>query len=226
MQAKRLSSHEETAEVISDSSKNSPRSPQGEGKGVDPRQQHYLVSSETFTTERQPSLPGWYAERHLPTINHPDADAEDMSYESYYRNYNPSNERNMPPDPPTVTVRYAPSRVSRMMESPAQEVHVLILTWAKRDDSTTGRRAADDGTGLAPLLSPTLDPETDAVRSSFKRRGYRVQCRRIPEDYPTAAVETILDKFLDKSVEGKSLLVIYYHGFGDTDSSGRMVFSR
>lgn len=142
---------------------------------------------------------------------------------NYYRIYNSNkNERNLPPDPPTVAVRYAPSRVSRMMETPPQEVHVLILTWARKgDNSTTGT-----STGMAPLLSPTLDMETDAVRSSFKRRGYRVQCRRIPEDYPTAAVETILDKFLDKSVEGTSLLVIYYHGYGNTDSSGRMAFSR
>ncbi|KAM7195743.1 hypothetical protein V8F20_007313 [Naviculisporaceae sp. PSN 640] len=225
MQANRLSSHSEIVEAISDSSRNSPRSPRGKGKGLDIRDQHYQVSSETTTPKRLSSLPSWYTERHLPAINYSDKNAEDTTCENYYRSHNPINERNMPPDPPTVNVRYEPSRVSRMMESPAQEVHVLILTWAKRDDTTTGRRATDDGTGLAPLLSPTLDPETDAIRSSFKRRGYRVQCRRIPEDYPTAAVETILDKFLDKSVEGKSLLVIYYHGFGDSDSSGRMVFS-
>ncbi|KAK4210202.1 hypothetical protein QBC37DRAFT_37553 [Rhypophila decipiens] len=214
MQAKRLSAPDEFIDLASESSRQSPR---GKGKGLDLR--HQQVPSPTLPARRQPALPSWYTERNIPTYN-TKAEPESISYEDYYRQYNPNSERNMPPDPPTVTVRYAPSRVSRMMETPPQEVHVLILTWAKRDDNN-GRRTVDE----APLLSPTLDMETEAVRSSFKRRGYRVQCRRIPEDYPTAAVETILDKFLDKSVEGKSLLVVYYHGYGNTDQSGRMVFS-
>ncbi|KAM7195516.1 hypothetical protein V8F33_006686 [Rhypophila sp. PSN 637] len=215
MQAKRLSAPDEFADLASESSRQSPR---GKGKGLDLR--HQQVPSPTLPARRQPSLPSWYTERNIPPYN-TKTESENISYEEYYRQYNPNSERNMPPDPPTVTVRYAPSRVSQMMETPPQEVHVLILTWAKRDDNN-GRRIVDE----APLLSPTLDMETEAVRSSFKRRGYRVQCRRIPEDYPTAAVETILDKFLDKSVEGKSLLVVYYHGYGNMDQSGRMVFSR
>ncbi|KAK3312604.1 hypothetical protein B0H66DRAFT_595156 [Apodospora peruviana] len=52
----------------------------------------------------------------------------------------------------------------------------------------------------------------------------RVQYRHVLEDYPTAAVKTILDKFLDKLFE-KSLLVVYYHRFGSINEEGRMVFS-
>lgn len=96
-------------------------------------------------------------------------------------------------------------------------MHVLILTWAKHD------RRGEDG----QLLSPGLDNDTETVRACFKRRGYRVQCRLIPADYPTAAVETMLDRFLEKSEDGgESLLVIYYHGWGSLDVDGRMVFSR
>ncbi|KAK1827661.1 hypothetical protein QBC39DRAFT_419420 [Podospora conica] len=99
---------------------------------------------------------------------------------------------------------------------PPTEVHVLILTWAKHD------RRGDDG----QLLSPGLDLETDAVRACFKRRGYRVQCRVVPEDYSTSAVETMVHHFL-KVGEGKEgvLLVVYYSGYGNLDAGGRMVFS-
>ncbi|KAK3391146.1 hypothetical protein B0H63DRAFT_132667 [Podospora didyma] len=97
--------------------------------------------------------------------------------------------------------------------APPEGVHVLVLTWAKHD------RRGDDG----QLLSPSLDTDTERVRNCFKRRGYRVQCRLIPADYPTAAVETMLDRFLGKSTP-TSLLVIYYHGFGNMEN-GRMVFS-
>lgn len=90
-----------------------------------------------------------------------------------------------------------------------------MLTWAKHD------RRGDDG----QLLSPGLDSGTGTLRDCLKRRGYRVQCRLIPGDYPTAAVETLLARFLDKSAPD-SLLVIYYHGFGNLDGQGRMVFSR
>jgi hypothetical protein len=52
-----------------------------------------------------------------------------------------------------------------------------------------------------------------------------VQCRSIPTDYPTAAVETLLDRFLERSsVDG--LLVVYYRGYGGLDREGRMLFSR
>ncbi|KAK0744226.1 hypothetical protein B0T18DRAFT_200181 [Schizothecium vesticola] len=99
---------------------------------------------------------------------------------------------------------------------PPTEVHVLILTWAKHD------RRGDDG----QLLSPGLDLETDAVRACFKRRGYRVQCRVVPEDYSTSAVETMVHHFL-RVGEGKEgvLLVVYYSGYGNLDAGGRMVFS-
>lgn len=102
---------------------------------------------------------------------------------------------------------------------PPTEVHVLILTWAKHD------RRGDDG----QLLSPGLDLETDAVRACFKRRGYRVQCRVVPEDYSTSAVETMVHHFLKVGEgEGKEgvLLVVYYSGYGNLDAGGRMVFSR
>lgn len=102
-------------------------------------------------------------------------------------------------------------------KGPASQVHVLILTWAKHD------RRGEDG----QLLSPGLGSDTETVRACFKRRGYRVQCRLISADYPTAAVETMLHRFLGKFDEdGDSLLVIYYHGWGNMDTDGRMVFSR
>ncbi|GAB1316767.1 hypothetical protein MFIFM68171_06977 [Madurella fahalii] len=115
-----------------------------------------------------------------------------------------------------ATVLHSPAFQSNQKGPPSQ-VHVLILTWAKHD------RRGEDG----QLLSPGLDNDTEAVRACFKRQGYRVQCRLIPADYPTAAVETMLDRFLEKSEDGgDSLLVIYYHGWGSLDVDGRMVFSR
>jgi len=118
------------------------------------------------------------------------------------------------PDTPITSFRTIHSAQS----SPPSSVNVLILTWARHD------RRGDDG----QLLSPSLDIDTDTVRSCFKRRGYRVQCRLIPEDYPTSAVETILSRFLSQSTPD-TLHVIYYHGYGNVESStaadGRMVFS-
>ncbi|KAK3940160.1 hypothetical protein QBC46DRAFT_449796 [Diplogelasinospora grovesii] len=111
---------------------------------------------------------------------------------------------------------YTPSHnFERRQKSPPDEVYVLILTWAKHDTQKRG----EDG----QLLSPGLDSETNTVRSCFKQRGYRVQCRLIPEDYPTATIETILDKFLRHS-NPSSLLIMYYHGFGSMED-GRMAFS-
>lgn len=106
--------------------------------------------------------------------------------------------------------------ISPSQRAPPSQVHVLILTWAQHD-----RRGPD-----RQLLTPgLLDNETEALRACLKRRGYRVQCRLIPTDYPTAAVETLLDKFLDKSEED-TLLVVYYHGYGNLDREGRMLFLR
>ncbi len=107
------------------------------------------------------------------------------------------------------------SPLSPTQNPPPSHVHVLILTWAKHD-----RRGAD-----GQLLSPSLDGDTEALRACLKRRGYRVQCRAIPADYPTAAVETLLDRFLERSTRD-GLLVVYYCGYGCLDGEGRMVFSR
>jgi hypothetical protein len=108
----------------------------------------------------------------------------------------------------------------------ASEVRVLILTWAKQPD-----RRGEDGQLLSPSFNSLSDTET--LRACFKRRGYRVQCRLIPADYPTAAVETILGRFLEdgdvdkEDGEGEGvLLVIYYHGWGCLDGEGRMMFLR
>lgn len=76
-----------------------------------------------------------------------------------------------------------------------------------------------------PPPSPNNNNDTDALRATLKRRGYRVQCRTIPTDYPTAAVETILDRFLERSA-ADTLLVVYYRGWGCLAGDGRMVFMR
>jgi hypothetical protein len=75
-----------------------------------------------------------------------------------------------------------------------------------------------------PPLSP-YNNDTDALRAALKRRGYRVQCRTIPTDYPTAVVETMLDRFLERSAMD-TLLVVYYRGWGCLAGDGRMVFTR
>lgn len=113
------------------------------------------------------------------------------------------------PDTPITSFRTIHSAQS----TPPSSVDVLILTWARHD------RRGDDG----QLLSPSLDIDTDTVRACFKRRGYRVQCRLIPEDYPTSAVETILSRFLSQSTPDR-LHLIYYHGYGNVEND-RMVFS-
>ncbi|KAK5658199.1 hypothetical protein OQA88_2173 [Cercophora sp. LCS_1] len=126
----------------------------------------------------------------------------------------PQQSQSHEPETPITSFR----TLHRYQNPPPVEVHVLILTWAKHD------RRGDDG----QLLSPVLDIETDSVRNCFKKRGYKVQCRVIGEDYPTAAVETILGKFLQKAGEGR-LLMVYYRGFGnlegETEGQRRMVFS-
>ncbi|KAL2145692.1 hypothetical protein VTI28DRAFT_6567 [Corynascus sepedonium] len=111
---------------------------------------------------------------------------------------------------------------------PPSEVHALILTW-----------------------ETTTPADTQFLRATLKRRGYSVQCRTIPRDYPTVAVETILSRFLERSsstsslptttpavaaagsttrktsvAEGDSLLVVYYCGWGCLDAEGRMSFYR
>lgn len=120
------------------------------------------------------------------------------------------------PGPATITATTAlHTPLSATQKPPPSQVHVLILTWAKHD-----RRGAD-----GQLLTPGLDGDTEALRACLKRRGYRVQCRAIPADYPTAAVETLLDRFLERSAED-SLLVVYYQGYGCLEREGRMMFSR
>lgn len=111
---------------------------------------------------------------------------------------------------------------------PPSEVHALILTW-----------------------ETTTPADTQFLRATLKRRGYSVQCRTIPRDYPTVAVETILSRFLERGsspsslptttpavaaagsttrktsvAEGDSLLVVYYCGWGCLDAEGRMAFYR
>ncbi|KAK3319390.1 hypothetical protein B0H66DRAFT_533887 [Apodospora peruviana] len=206
-QHKRLALHDELFEV--------PRHDASKGKGKGLAIFDNEPSPTRLSSQPTSSVPTWYTEDHLRVP------ITDDSYESYYGDFNPyayANARDIPPDPPTVTARPRSSQEwtwgGGNINVPPEEVHVLILTWAKQD----ARR--DDG----QLLSPSLDMETATVRACFKRRGYRVQCRHVPEDYPTAAVETMLNKFLDKSTD-KSLLVVYYHGYGSMDEDGRMVFS-
>jgi hypothetical protein len=119
------------------------------------------------------------------------------------------------PSTAATATTIAPSPTIPSQKPPPTQVHVLILTWAKHS-----RRGAD-----GQLLTPSLDSDTETLRASLKRRGYSVQCRVIPTDYPTAAVETMLDRFLGRS-EPDSLLVVYYHGFGCLEREGRMVFAR
>jgi hypothetical protein len=108
---------------------------------------------------------------------------------------------------------------------PPTQVHVLILTWAPTQ--THRRDSRHHGPdGHLPLPTPSLDTDTEMLRAALKRRGYRVQCRVIPADYPTAAVETMLDRFLERSVAGESLLVVYYRGWGCLEGEGRMAFFR
>ncbi|KAK3687192.1 hypothetical protein B0T22DRAFT_121976 [Podospora appendiculata] len=130
-------------------------------------------------------------------------------YHNYWHTTLPPHISYQPPnDPETATLLRGPHRPQN---PPPQEVHVLILTWAQQHSHR------GDG---------SLDTETDTLRACFKRRGYRVQCRLVPEDYPTAAVATMLDRFLARS-KPDSLLVVYYHGYGcSRDSDGSMVFSR
>ncbi|KAK4202795.1 hypothetical protein QBC40DRAFT_168485 [Triangularia verruculosa] len=117
---------------------------------------------------------------------------------------------------------------------PPSSVSVLCLSWAPPQ-----ARPGPD----SQLFSPSLPVDMEGVRSCFKRRGWRVQCRLIPSDYSTSAVETVIDKFLgqsqnqmaqhqmrdkvgnDHGVRGGELLIVYYHGFGATEEDGRLRFS-
>ncbi|KAK4180892.1 hypothetical protein QBC36DRAFT_306913 [Triangularia setosa] len=117
---------------------------------------------------------------------------------------------------------------------PPSSVSVLCLAWAPPQ-----ARPGSDG----QLFSPSLPTDIEAVRSCFKRRGWKVQCRLVPSDYSTSAVETVIDKFLAQSqnqtaqnekrdrarsgagARGEELLIVYYHGFGATEEDGRLRFS-
>ncbi|KAK3485779.1 uncharacterized protein B0T23DRAFT_238357 [Neurospora hispaniola] len=129
-----------------------------------------------------------------------------------------------PPEPKTrFGSTFSPSQRSRYAQL-AEVVNVLILSWAT---TTTIITAKQQGPIKLSSSRQGINTSTDSVRNCFKRLGYRVQCRLIPEDYPTAAVETILAKFLadsDMGQERKKLLVIYYAG-GAGMVGGRMVFA-
>ncbi|KAK4163159.1 hypothetical protein QBC43DRAFT_320076 [Cladorrhinum sp. PSN259] len=118
---------------------------------------------------------------------------------------------------------------------PPTSVSCLLLSWAPPNT-----RLGSDG----QLLSPSLPSDTDSLRNTLKKRGYKVQCRVIPSDYPTSAVEGFVDRFLYHQQSGGGgghgslpknggsggsssgeLMIIYYRGFGWTDGEGRLVFS-
>ncbi|KAK1752000.1 hypothetical protein QBC47DRAFT_328407, partial [Echria macrotheca] len=153
---------------------------------------------------------------HSNSSSLPPALSKHLLYQNYSSRTVPFPSAEPVTAPPTTAIR-TPRTTFPFRGIPAtkkpEQVHVLVLSWAKHD------RRGDDG----QLLSPGLDIETDSVRTCFKRRGYRVQCRVIPEDYPTSAVETILHRFLERSAPG-TLLVVYYHGYGNMEGD-RMVFS-
>ncbi|KAK3293826.1 uncharacterized protein B0H64DRAFT_398776 [Chaetomium fimeti] len=125
----------------------------------------------------------------------------------------------------TTTTIHTPT-TSNQPRPPATQVHALILTWGPPPPPTTTPSQHDTHERQFPV---TPNPnngggDTDALRATLKRRGYRVQCRTIPADYPTAAVETMLDRFLARSAMD-TLLVVYYRGWGCLERDGRMVFA-
>ncbi|KAK3491597.1 hypothetical protein B0T13DRAFT_56443 [Neurospora crassa] len=128
-----------------------------------------------------------------------------------------------PPEPKTrFSSIFSPSQRSRHAQ--VAEVNVLILSWATTATTIT---AKEQGPIKLSSSRQGINTSTDSVRNCFKRLGYRVQCRLIPEDYPTAAVETLLAKFLADSDTGqgrKKLPVIYYAGGADM-IGGRMMFA-
>lgn len=134
-----------------------------------------------------------------------------LFHDPYYSNLSTVDN----PSTAATATTIIPSPTTPSQKPPPTQVHVLILTWAKHS-----RRGSD-----GQLLTPSLDNDTETLRATLKRRGYSVQCRVIPTDYPTAAVETMLDRFLERSAR-ESLLVVYYHGFGCLERDGRMVFAR
>lgn len=117
----------------------------------------------------------------------------------------------------TTTATVPISFTAPVQTRPPTHVQVLILTW--------------ETTGLA---------DTDRLCTTLKQRGYQVQRRTIPCDYPTAAVETILHRFLSEEAsssfprraspvlpaKGDSLLIVYYRGWGCLDAEGRTAFFR
>ncbi|KAK4232417.1 hypothetical protein QBC38DRAFT_96785 [Podospora fimiseda] len=119
----------------------------------------------------------------------------------------------LPPQTPQTTI-HSPL-TSTPQQPPPTSVSVLLLSWAP----PTARIGSD-----GQLLSPSLPTDTDSLRSTLKKRGYRVQCRVIPADYPTSAVEGFIDRFL-YSQGSSDLMMIYYRGFGWTDGEDRLVFS-
>lgn len=118
-----------------------------------------------------------------------------------------------PPEPRTrFSSVFSPSQRGRYAQL-AEEVNVLILSWATT--TATNANVKQQGPMKHRSSRQGFSTSTESVRNCFKRLGYRVQCRSIPEDYPTAAVETILAKFLadsDMDQEKKKLLIVFYAG--------------
>lgn len=129
-----------------------------------------------------------------------------------------------PPEPKTrFSSIFSPTPRGRYAEL-AEEVSVLILSWTTA--TATSAKITPQGPNEHNSSWQGINTSTESVRRCFKRLGYRVQCRPIPEDYPTAAVETILAKFLEDSVVDqvkKRLLIVYYTG-GVSMIEGRMMF--
>ncbi|KAK3398863.1 hypothetical protein B0T20DRAFT_219394 [Sordaria brevicollis] len=126
---------------------------------------------------------------------------------------------------PRFSSIFYPTPRGRYAEA-TEEVSVLILNWAT--STATSAKTSPQGPNRHCSSRPgIISTSTESIRNCFKRLGYRVQCRPIPEDYPTAAVETILAKFLEDSSDGdqtkKKLLIVYYTGRVSM-VEGRMMF--
>ncbi|KAK0712301.1 hypothetical protein B0T21DRAFT_76380 [Apiosordaria backusii] len=178
-----------------------------------------------------------------PSIWPPQQDQKEGQQQMLYQHH---TTRHLPLSPSTLSSRTAVpgstttpattlhSPLPFTQSPPPSSVSVLCLSWAPPQ-----ARPGPDG----QLFSPSLPTDVEAVRSCFKKRGWKVQCRLIPSDYSTSAVETVIDRFLAQSqnqtvqsqnrsrardeneVPGGELLIVYYHGFGATEDDGRLKFN-
>ncbi|KAH8898968.1 hypothetical protein GQ53DRAFT_759188 [Thozetella sp. PMI_491] len=94
---------------------------------------------------------------------------------------------------------------------------VLILTWAFHD-----LRGGYDVEAEEDIVS--LDEETDSVRETFEKFGYKVREGRIPMEDSAEKMKILVDKFLRRAAPD-ALLIVYYHGHGGLDEDGGLVFS-